>query len=203
MDVQSQEPTAQSQEPTVNESNQATETVRNPEAVLAKNKELLGNLKQTKSELEELRNWKKDLELEQQQAKGDLEGVINKLREENNALKSDLTNTKRGYASKSIEDQIKQAAIGKGCVNADKLMKLITRDQLSTVQVGEDYRVNSEDLGRLVDELEKEHSDIGLFRSKSVNINHVTGDFKQGMVSMEDKVKKMSADEYQAYITTM
>jgi small-conductance mechanosensitive channel len=203
MTESTKETTSQAPESTTNgETTNTTETVKNPEAVLAKNKELLGTLKQIKTEAEELKAWKKEQELKEQQAKGDLEGVINKLREENNTLKGELNDTRKGYASKSIEDQIKQAAISKGCVNADKLMRLLTKDQLSTVQVGDDFRVNNDDLGRLVEELEKEHSDIGLFKKQNVNINHVTGDLKKGM-SSDKRIEKMTANEYMEYIKTL
>ena len=203
MDVQSQEPTAQTEAvtPTQTEQKVINEEVKNPEAVLAKNKELLGRRKSTKSELEELRNWKKEQELAEQQRNGDLEGVINALREENNTLKSNLTETKRGYATKSVEDQIKSAARAKGCVNADKLMRLLTKDQLSTVQVGDDFRVNGDDLTRLMDDLEKEHSDIGLFKKGNVNINTVTGELNKS--TSGTNTDNMSSAEYMEYIRTL
>ncbi len=197
--------TNQDQNPTGGDNNQSTqEPVRNPEAVLAKNKELLGKLSDVNKKLEELSNWKKDRELDDKQKQGDLEGVITSLRDELATTKQELTDTKRGYASKSVEDQIKQAAISKGCVNADKLMKLLTKEQLSTVQVGDNFSVNKDDLTRLVDELEKEHSDIGLFKKTNVNINNVTGDLNKNLGDAKNKkIEEMSASEYQAYLSTV
>jgi len=195
MTVETTEATLQTQEITSQESNQQTEIVSNPDAVLAKNRELLGKTKKLKDELAEMQEWKRQQELADQERKGDLQGVIESLREENSKLKTEKGEVQKNYAFTTFSEQIKRAAAKEGCTNPDKLLKLMTAEQMKSVEVDDSFRVNGDDLTRLMDTLKEEHSDIGLFKRQNVNIHTVTGQAK-----VEDKtIANMSKEEIMAY----
>lgn len=180
------------------ENNQPIE-VKNPDAVLAKNKELLGKLNTSKAELEELREFKKSIALSEEEKKGNYEGVIKSLREENESLKGEVKNVRKTTAYTKFEDQIKSAATKEGCVNPDKMMRLITKEQISSVEIDDKFNVNGDDMKRLMDSLKEEHSDIGLFKSQNVNINTIGGHIKAEVKTAKD----MSKDELIAALKSL
>jgi len=139
MTVETTEATLQTQEITSQESNQQTEIVSNPDAVLAKNRELLGKTKKLKDELAEMQEWKRQQELADQERKGDLQGVIESLREENSKLKTEKGEVQKNYAFTTFSEQNKRAAAKEGCTNPDKLLKLMTAEQMKSVEVDDSF----------------------------------------------------------------
>jgi hypothetical protein len=173
MTLEVNEPAAQTDAPAAApEIKQDIESVRNPEAVLAKNRQLKAELDAKRKEAEELAEWKKERELEQEEKKGNFESVINQLREENKALKTEMITDKKTRAFERFESQVKSAAREAGCQSPDKLMRLLTKEQMQMVQL-EDGKANSDDLANLIGLLKEEHKDIGLFKDKKVNFNPV------------------------------
>lgn len=199
----STETASQTTAPAANVENQQTETVlvKNPEAVLAKNAQLLAEKKKVETQLHEALEWRKQQEQAEQEKKGDFQGVISSLREELQMVKSEKADMHKNIAYKTFEDQIKSAAVSRNCANPDKLMRLMTKEQMASVEVdGESYKVNSDDLTRLMDTLEDEHKDIGLFGKKNINLTNVTGNFNK---SVDSGVSKMNADQYMEHIKTL
>lgn len=128
--------------------------------------------KKAQSQVNDLQEQLKTYELEKQMAEGKKDDVINSLRTQLQESNSKLETTQKTFAWNAVEGQIKAEATKQGCVNAEKLVKLLGKDQLSGIQVGDDFSVNQDDLSRIVETAKKEHSDIGLFTPKKVNINN-------------------------------
>lgn len=135
---------------------------------------VMGTLKKRESELNEVRSRLENIELEKKQAEGNKDEVIQELRSKLTEAEKAQQKIKHTYAWNTLEGQIKTAAVQQGCVNPDKLIRLLEEDDLKAIEVGDDFRVNSDDLTRLVEKAKKDHSDIGLFGKKNVNVNDVT-----------------------------
>tara|TARA_R110001632_G_scaffold52197_4_gene129716 strand:+ start:3342 stop:3938 length:597 start_codon:yes stop_codon:yes gene_type:complete len=157
-----------------------TAEVRNPDAVLAKNRELLGKNKQYKDELDALRDFKSNQELAEKEAKGQHQEVIASLRQQLEETKKTSAEEKKQFAYSKFETQLKSKAQVEGCVNPDKLIKLMTAEQIKSVEMDEMFNVNGDDLTRLMGELKDEHSDIGLFGKMKVNSTSVNSVMTQG-----------------------
>jgi hypothetical protein len=134
-------------------------------------RKLLGEKKARDAQLAEMQEKLKIYEQNQAEAEGRKDDVIKALREELSGVKTELTKTKTSYAYTTIEGQIKAAAAREGCVNPDKLVRLLGEDALKGIDVDDRFQVNKEDLQRIVAKAKEENSDIGLFKSKTVNIN--------------------------------
>ena len=66
-------------------------------------------------------------------------------------------------------------------------------NKLKGIELGEDYTVNADDLQRIISKAKDEHSDIGLFKKSSINVNDVTP-------NMSNKsLNEMSSDELKEY----
>lgn len=167
----STESNAQTTESNANGENQQTETVKNPEGVLSKNRELLGINKKLSTELSELRDQLERHQEDKQISEGKKDDVISKLREEVRKLKNDLTETIDTYNWNTVESQIKTFATKEGCSDADKLIKLIDNSELSALEVDSKFRVNQDDLAGFVGKLKKDNA--FLFPETSANINDI------------------------------
>lgn len=137
-------------------------------------KKVLGEKKKMQSEFLSMQEKLKAIELEKQQAEGNKDDVINSLRTQLNEEKSQKQEIKKNFVWNTIQGQIKNEAISQGCVNPDKLIKLMSKDDLASVEIDDSFNVNREDLTRLMDEAKKQHADIGLFKSKRSEVHDVT-----------------------------
>lgn len=154
-------------------------------------RELLGEKKELQQKYRELKAWREEVDLKEKEQQGKHKEVIDSLRSENKKLKDDLLMKTKSFAYSKFEEQIKYEAAKNNCVNPDKLMKLLTKDQIKSVQVDDTFKVNKDDLTRLMNDLKDEHKDIGLFKNTNVNVNNVTGDFK----AEKQDLTKMSKDD--------
>ncbi len=181
----------------INDASQSTEVkptaeqteIKNPDGVFAKNKELLGKNKALKEELDELRNFKMNQELAEKEQRGQHTEVISSLRQQLTEAKETSLNREKNFAFSQFQTQLKAKAQLEGCVNPDKLVRLMTKEQISKVEVDEHFTVNGDDLSRLVDELKEEHKDIGLFKNKGMKVDSVSGSMSQVMDSKSGKVE--------------
>lgn len=145
-----------------------------------------------KPKYQELENKIKDLELKRQQAEGDKDGVIETLKVQVNEYKTKFETASKTYAQKTLEDQIKTEAIKEGCVNPQKLMKLLASEDLANVEIGDGFKINESDLKALIEKAKQDHADIGLFRKENIKVHDVTSnktipkpEFKIGDISSQ------------------
>ena len=138
-------------------------------------RKLLGEKKKAQSELMALREQVDSFKQEKMSSEGRKDEVIQSLRDQLNETKNVLKETKQTFAWNSVESQIKQAAIKAGCVAPDKLVRLMGQEELKALDINDNFQVNAEDLGALINKAKQEHQDIGLFGRKTVNVNDVQG----------------------------
>lgn len=189
----STESNAQTTESNANSENQQTETVKNPEGVLSKNRELLGINKKLSTELSDLRDQLERHQEDKQISEGKKDDVISKLREEVRKLKNDLTETVDTYNWNTVESQIKTFATKEGCSDADKLIKLIDNSELSSLEVDSKFRVNQDDLASFVGKLKKDNA--FLFPETSANINDINPSNKFKRDEQAKPIDQMTSDE--------
>lgn len=151
---------------------ETVETVKNPEGVLTKNRELLGINKKLGEELKQLRTLVNSQEEDKKIAEGKKDEVITSLREKVRNLTSELEDTKDTYNWSTVEGQLKQAALKEGCVDAEKLVRLIDNQDIAGLEVDSKYRVNGDDLSSLLSKVKKDNP--FMFGEGSANIDDLT-----------------------------
>lgn len=156
---QTQESTAPEQKP----------EIKNPEAVLAKNRELLAKQAELKSQLAELENFKNQAEQARLEKEGNLGELVNSLREQLKKANEEKTSIKKNYAFTSVKDQIQSLAKEAGCVRPDILLGLAKEDHFKQIQIDDNFKVNIDDARRVIDLMKEEFKDIGLFKQKDIN----------------------------------
>lgn len=183
-----------------------TEIVKNPDAVLAKNRELLkekqsiaDELATTRAELDRINDDKKI-------AEGNKDEVINSLRTKLADIESKSKTKENKFNWNTVSSHIKEAALLKGCTSPDKLIKLLDKNDLKSLQLYDDYSVNKDDLNSLIEKAMQDHSDIGLFK-KNVTINDKvpSGKIPTGAppTTLQDKLNGMSRTEFNNYIKNL
>ena len=144
---------------------------------------------QLKAELDAIRQ--KDLE-----QKGEYKTLVESQRKRISELENKAQTMKKAYQETVVADQVKAMLLKKG-VNStivDKAWKyaLAThRDDLNSVEVDDQYRVNSEDLGRFADKFLSENQEMGF--TKRVGIADVTP--SGGGAKQKNDTKSMSKAE--------
>lgn len=169
MEESHKEAAPQTQEPAVQEKNQTE--IENPEAFMAKQKEILAELKAEREKRKELENFKKDLEQKELEKNGQYEDVIKQLKEERDNLAAEKDKKIKDFAYRRFQDQIISTAKEQGCVKPDLLLKLMTEDQMKSVSIDDNFDIDKKELGSLMENLKKEYADIGLFKSGKINHN--------------------------------
>lgn len=159
---------------------------------------VLGTLKKRESELDELRSRIDSIELEKKQAEGNKDEVITTLRSKLKEAEEGSKKLQHKYAWNVLEGQIKTEAIKQGCANPDKLIRLLSDDDLKAIEVDAGFNVNQDDLKRLIDKARKDNEDIGLFKNRSVNVNDVSP--TKSPAPKQKKVEEMTPSELAEYI---
>ena len=149
--------------------------------------------KKLHSQLEEANERLKQHEQTIAEKEGRKDDVIEALRKENAEIKEKLTGTTKTYAGSVIKGQLKAEAIKHGCVNPDKLIKLLGTDELNGIDINDDFTINADDLERVITKAKEEHSDIGLFGTKKVNVHDINNPTTPN--SKEKTMQEMSKSE--------
>lgn len=134
----------------------------------------------------------KEYEQQELQAKGKYEELVSSLKEENSRLKNDLTNERKSYYWSKVENAVKTKAVEAGCVNPDKLLRLVDENSLKALEVDDKWNVSDKDLEFLIAEAKKEND--FLFKKKSANVvDGVPVDTPN--VARQKPVKKLTNEE--------
>lgn len=94
----------------------------------------------------------------------------------------------------SISSQLKTELLAHGCVNPDKALRLIDREEISSIEVDDSYKVRSEDVKRIVEKIKQDNADIGLFR-KGTGVKDMSPSSVNYDKTKEKAVSKLSKDE--------
>lgn len=122
-----------------------------------------------KDQVAELTDKLKQYEVAEQEAKGNLSKVIEKLKQENKELKSSYTKNQLNYALGKIEDKVKITATKLGCKDPDTFYKLIDQDSIKAVSVDEKFNPSHDEIDALVNDSMKRYEHLGFF-DKKVNV---------------------------------
>lgn len=102
------------------------------------------------------------------------------------------------YSWTRVSSQIKERAIQDGCTDASKLIKLLDKEDLSSVDVDEEFKVNSKDLEVLMEKARKENP--FLFKSKAAPVSDLpptnavqTGGTDPATMSKDDILNQLRA----------
>ena len=141
--------------------------------VLAERKADQAKARQALDEAQTLREQLKEIELEKQAKEGNKDDVIAALRKELTETKTSLVDKDRGYASTIIEGQIKAKAAELGCEDMGLFMAGLNQkgDLLTSVEVSDNFQVNTEDLSRVVESMKEAHP--RLFKKKDIQVHDV------------------------------
>ena len=146
-------------------------------------KRLLGQHKKMRGELDELRTTQQLAAENKLQAEGKKDEVIDSLREQLRNEKDGRSKEKTSYVWDRVTNQVKLEASRQGCKDPDMLIELLTKDELNTIQVGDDLKVNFDDVRNVIESRKLKHNNIGLFSS---NVSHVK-DLPLGTVAVAEK----------------
>jgi predicted nuclease with TOPRIM domain len=139
-------PTAASTDSTSQE-----ESIKNPEGVLAKNRELLGKLKEAGEKMKEMEKQLYALKSEKLSAEGKKDELIESLKEQ-------VTNLKKREEEliwKAVSRQVGIEATKRGCKNVDTLMKVV--DFKNVTLDTDSFSMAQEDINMILDRAVKEH----------------------------------------------
>lgn len=174
---------------------ETNETVNNPEAVLAKNRELVGEKKAMAAKLAEYESKMQSINEAKLLAEGNKDEVINSLRDQLSKIETESKEKEQAYNWNTVSSQIREAAASKGCTSPEKLIKLLETDDLNSIEVYDNYKVNTDDLDRVLNKAMKDHSDIGLFK-KTAKVDDVVPGNK--IASSKKPLDKMTKAEIEA-----
>jgi len=182
-----------------NATNQETDNrVKNAEAVLKKNEELLGAIRQLKDDNASLKQKVTDFENSALASEGKKDELIEKYKLELTEAKSTAENTKKAFASSYLETRFKSEAKAKGCVNPDDLYALArSRFTEKGIEVSVDLQkhqvsIDDEKISSLISSLSEEKG--YLFSSEGVRVK----DKKPGTGGSHGSDTKTFEDEIRA-----
>lgn len=127
--------------------------IKDPQAVLKKNQELLSKLKTTKEKLDELERKATEAEQEKLAQSGKHVEVIESLKKQLAAKDTELKQTTQSFAWKSVKQQVVDVARSMGAENADAVMKLA---DLKSVPVNDDFSADSDALKMAIEQVKKD-----------------------------------------------
>lgn len=127
--------------------------IKDPQAVLKKNQELLSKLKTTKEKLDELERKATEAEQEKLAQSGKHVEVIESLKKQLAAKDTELKQTTQSFAWKSVKQQVVDVARSMGAENAEAVMKLA---DLKSVPVNDDFSADSDALKMAIEQVKKD-----------------------------------------------
>ncbi len=138
--------------------------------VVGKNKLVMKENHELKSELESLRN-------EKLEASGQKDELIATLKDQVSKLRDDLKTTKNDFAFKSVESSIMDELKMQGCRKPELIINNLGRNALGELvsTIDQNYNVDKDTLREVVQGARSQYGDIeGLFSNRTVNHTPVT-----------------------------
>lgn len=156
-----------------------------------------------KDEAKALKEKLREIELEKQRKNGDLEGVIQALKEENKSLKHRSATERLSYAQTQLDNSIKQELLARGLKGKklDAFMKLVDDNDRSIVELDEKFNVSREDIKSLVDKNMERYGD--LFKKEVKIVDGVPNNNAINSTPKKVDINNMSWEEAVAYAKTL
>lgn len=127
-------------------------------------KKAVSQYKTAQGRVDELEAKVRQYEESQLESQGRKDEVITSLRKQLSELQEKHRTNQQSYTWNVVGAQIKSELATKGVRNPDKALKYAKaahRDDLSAIEVDEDYNVNPQDLSRFVDKFLMDNQDMG------------------------------------------
>lgn len=144
------------------------------------------------SKYSELEAQVAQLRQEKDMAEGNKDKVIEELKKQYQQVKTDFEKTKQNYTWSTLTGEIKREAMKHGCKDPDKLLRLMSDDDLRSLEIGEDFSINPGGLKEIIEKNKKENHFLFESSPKSAAVG-VPG--KKAPVEPEKNIKDMSLDE--------
>lgn len=160
---------------------------------------LLREKKNFQAKYSELEGQIATLRQEKDLAEGNKDKVIEELRKQNQSLKSEYESTKKTYAWSVLTGEIKREAIKNGCKDPEKLLRLMSDDDLRSLEIGDNFDINPASLKDLIEKNKKENHFLFESSSKSVAPGQVG---VKAPIKEEKKLKDMTLEELKSAYKT-
>lgn len=156
-----------------------------------------------KDELTAAKERLREIELSDQQKKGNYEQVISTLKEEIKNLKNENAKSKYSFASTQLDNAIKNELLSRGVNGAklDAFLKLVDDNDKSIVELDDRFNVSSDDVKTLVDKNMERYGDL-FARPVRVVDGVPTNGKPQNTAKVKD-ISKMTWDEAKAYLKSL
>lgn len=132
------------------------------------------------------------LQTEKLQAEGKKDELISHLQDKLSAVEKKLETSNKSYAWNTLTGAIKREAIKNGCTDADKLIRLMSDDDLKSISVGEDFSIGTDSLKSVIEKNKTEN--FFLFKDSTKKV--VNGNPKNKIEDVEKTdLSKLSLEE--------
>jgi len=158
----------------------------------------LSEKKNVQSENEKLRNELEQIRNEKLKAEGKKDDVIKSYEEKIAALEKENRSTKQSFAWSTLTGKIKEEALKHGCSNPDKLIKLMDDNELNSIQIGDDFTIDTESVSKVIEKSKQEN--FFLFSNSSKKIADGTPSVK---IDEKEDISKLSNDELKEKIKSL
>ena len=172
----------------LNNQESTTDAVKNPDAVLKKNRELLAKLKEKSEAEQKLKEQLEQIEQDKLAQSGKKDELIDSLRKQIRERDEKLKTVTQTFAFKTVDQQVVDAARDMGCTKPEMIKKLA---DLSGVTVSDDFSVDRDAL-KLA--LEKVKEDLPELFKKTPSAPR---DGTPAAIMQTNEVGKMSIKELQ------
>lgn len=128
-------------------------------------------LRKAAMEASELREKLQAKELEEMEKAGKTQEALDALKSTLKQSQEEIKKEKNKIMQSVVSSSIKAVAIKHGCVNPEKLLRLLDRDDIAQIDMDLDnYSVNESSIEALIEKAKRDHDDIGLFKRSSVSV---------------------------------
>ena len=137
----------------LNNQESTTDAVKNPDAVLKKNRELLAKLKEKSEAEQKLKEQLEQIEQDKLAQSGKKDELIDALKKQIRERDEKLKTVTQTFAFKTVDQQVVDAARDMGCTKPEMIKKLA---DLSGVTVSDDFSVDRDALKLALDKVKED-----------------------------------------------
>jgi len=180
------------------ESGASTENV-NAETISKADLDFKRDMLKYKDEANALKERLKEIELSDEQKKGNFEGVISSLKDEIKNLKTKNAQATYNFANTQIDSAIRNEALSRGITGnkLDVLMRVVDENDKGAITLDDKFNVNNDDVKSILDKNMERYSDIF---TKSVKVVDGTPNNSVDMSGKKLNFDKMTSSELKEYM---
>lgn len=139
-----------------------------------------------------------ELENENLSRTGKQDELIEKYKKQISELEGNLTKTKQSYGWNTVKSELSRIAQLEGCTNPDKLIKLMSDDDLNAIEVGENFAIDTESVKKVIERNKKDNH--FLFKTTQSAVVNSNPNNKISTKEKEMDISKLSIEELKARI---